>query len=192
MSATETIISFAAKQVVDRIFGGPTSIVTAYHKTHFIVLARAIAESNRDAKIQDSLAELKKNINGLTGAGDQILSAIPDPPVPPSSDLSFLVDRQKAAAFQKRCDAYAKGVQAVIAVLEEYIAKVGDCINRTDTQLRFIQSKLNMEEAKWTAMRQISNRARQTDIEFLRIGDIQDLKQQMNKAKALLQKYQNQ
>ena len=48
MSATETIISFAAKQMVDRVFGGATSIVTAYHRTHFIVLARAIAEVGDD------------------------------------------------------------------------------------------------------------------------------------------------
>jgi hypothetical protein len=71
MSATETIISFAAKQVIDRVFGGATSIVTAYHKTHFIVLARAIAESNRDAKIQESLSEVKKNINGLPTLEDK-------------------------------------------------------------------------------------------------------------------------
>lgn len=56
----ETIIGFAAKQVVDRVFGGATRIVTAYHKIHFIVLARAIAESNRDAKIQESLSEAKE------------------------------------------------------------------------------------------------------------------------------------
>jgi hypothetical protein len=143
MSATETIIGFAAKQVVDRIVGGPASVVTAYHKLHFVVLARAIAESNRDAKIQNSLAELKKNINGLTEAGEQIVRAIPDPPVPPSSDLSFLVDRKKAATFQQQCDAYAKGVQAIITVLEDYIAKVSECVNTTEKQLRFIQ------DTKW-------------------------------------------
>jgi FlaA1/EpsC-like NDP-sugar epimerase len=192
MSATETIVSFAAKQVIDRVFGGATRIVTAYHKTHFIVLARAIAEANRDAKIQESLSEVKKNINGLTDAGGEILRAIPDPPVPPSSDLSLLVDRQKAGSFQKQCEIYGKGVQAVITILEEYIARVDECINKTETQLRFIQRKLNMENAKWAAMRQISNRARQTDIDFLLIGDIPDLKKQANSAKSLLQKYKNQ
>jgi hypothetical protein len=44
-------------------------------------------------------------------------------------------------------------VQAVIAVLADYIAKVSDCVNKTETQLRFIQRKLNMENAKWAAMR---------------------------------------
>jgi hypothetical protein len=38
MSATETVVSFAAKQVIDRVFGGATRIVTAYHKAHFIML----------------------------------------------------------------------------------------------------------------------------------------------------------
>jgi hypothetical protein len=42
--------------------------------------------------------------------------------------------------------------------------------------LRFVQRKLNMGNAKWAALRQISNRARLTDTEFLMIGDIPDLK----------------
>ena len=38
-------------------------------------------------------------------------------------------------------------------MLADYIAKVSDCVNKTETQLRFIQRKLNMENAKWAAMR---------------------------------------
>jgi hypothetical protein len=54
------------------------------------------------------------------------LRAIPDQPVPPSSDLSFLVDRQKAGSFKKQCEIYGKGVEAVIGILGEYIAKADD------------------------------------------------------------------
>lgn len=74
------------------------------------------------------------------------MRAIPDPL---TSDLTFLVDRQKAANFQKQCEIYGKCVQAVIAILEDHIAKVDECINKTETQLKFIQRKLNMENAKW-------------------------------------------
>jgi hypothetical protein len=191
VSATETIVGFAAKQVVDKVFGGPTKIVTAYHKTHFVVLSRALAEANRDARIQDSLAKVRESIKALTTAGVQILRAIPDPPVPPSSDLSFLADREKAAAFQKRCEDYLKGVQAVIGLLEEYIAKAKACMEATTLQLKTVEGKLNMQGAKWGAFRQISNSARQTDIQFLQLDDIPDLQRQISRAETLLRKYRN-
>lgn len=66
MSATETIISFAVKKVLDKAVGGPMPIVTGYHKTHFILLARAIQESNRDSDIQN--LDLARDLSKRTAA----------------------------------------------------------------------------------------------------------------------------
>ncbi len=191
MSATETIIAFATQQAANNAFGGPAKIVTALHKAHFVILARVLDESRRDADMQASLAEIRKGLNEMTKAGKQILSAIPSEPAPPSSDLSFLTDRTKAAAFQRRVDDYRKGVQSITAVLTDYVTKARECLLKTGQQIKQVESNLNMKGAKWAAVRQISNSARRTEIQFILVQDIPALQKQVGNAESLLRVYKN-
>lgn len=191
MSSTETIIGFAAKNLFEKVFGAPAKLVTGYHKTHFQVLAKIVAESRRDSDLQASLDEIRKGLSEMTKAGQNIMRAIPATPAPPETNLSFLTDRSKAAAYQQQVDQYRRGVQAVIGVLSDYAIKARDCLVKTQQDIRSVESNLNMNGMKFTAFRQVSNSARKRDIQFILVQDIPALQRQIGAAESLLRTYRN-
>lgn len=182
MSVTETIITFGIGQGLKRIFGPVSVPVWQYHKAHFIVLARALRESDRDQEIQDRIREVRASMAAWIEHGSKLLTAIPANPEPPSSDLSFLVDQAKAIEFKKRCDLYFAGVREAIAYLETFAVEADNAHGQLHNAIRSIDSGLHDKEMSWAAMRQISNARRSQDLDFLRldmpklrsvVGDVQ-------------------
>jgi len=192
MSATETIISFAVKKVLDKAVGGPMPIVTGYHKTHFILLARAIQESNRDSDIQKTLAAIQKNLKDMKEYGASLVKAIPSKPEPPSTDMEgLLLDATKNAEFTKQVEAFSAGVTNVLETLRHYLDLARDLSKRTAADLAKVEKNLNMNGAKWTAMRKISNAKRLEDIQFIKIDEMDKLSKQIGQAQSLLTAYED-
>ena len=77
-------------------------------------------------------------------------------------------------------------------MLNDYIAQAGDCADQTNAQLKQIKSNLDMKNVKWVAMRQISNAARQQDIDLILIQDLPKLSAKVSQARTLVEKYKNQ
>src|SRR5262245_16452683 len=130
MSATETIIGFAVQTALNKAVGGPMPIITGYHKTHFMLLARAIQESNRDTDIQKTLEAIRKNLGDMKSAGQRIIKAIPAKPEPPSSDMGIFVDPKQNKEFSKVVADFTKGVNNVTELLRNYIDNADDLIKR--------------------------------------------------------------
>jgi hypothetical protein len=190
MSATETIISFAVKKALDKAVGGPMPIVTSYHKTHFILLARAIQESNRDSDIQKTLAAIQKNLKDMKEYGAGLVKAIPSKPEPPSTDMEGLfLDADKNAEFSKQVEAFAAGVKNVLETLDNFLTLARDLTKRTAADLDKVEKNLNMNGAKWTAMRKISNAKRLEDIQFIKIDEVDKLSKQTGQAQSLFNAY---
>ncbi len=188
MSATETIIGFAVKQVLDKTVGGPMPVITAYHKAHFILLTRALTESNRDSKLQDTLREVDKNLQAYTRKGRELLALIPNNPQPPSSDLSFLLDQAKAANLTKQIGDYIRGVKCVIDALETYLRGAQEIAKETEANLKQIEAKLNMNDTKVVGMRAMSNHYRTLEVFTIR-EDIPKLRGVMAPVESLLRTY---
>jgi hypothetical protein len=191
MSATETIIAFAAKQALDKAIGGATPIVTAYHKTHFILLARAIQESNRDQDIQKTLQAIQKNLTDMKNYGTRLLKAIPPKPEPPSADAAELLAPATGKEFFKLAGEFTKGVENILDTLGNYVKTADDLLNRTAGELAKVEKNLNMKGAKWAALRQISNAQRLQDIQFIKIDEMDKLSKQVSAAKSLIAAYSN-
>ena len=192
MSATETIISFAVKKVLDKAVGGPMPIVTSYHKTHFILLARAIQESNRDSDIQKTLAAIQKNLKDMKEYGASLVKAIPSKAEPPSTDMEGLfLDAAKNAEFAKEVEQFSAGVVNVLETLRHYLDLAGDLSKRTAADLAKVEKNLNMKGAKWDAMRKISNARRLEDIQFIKIDEMDKLSNQIGDAQSLLNAYKD-
>ena len=192
MSATETIISFAVKKVLDKTVGGPMPIVTSYHKTHFILLARAIQESNRDSDIQKTLAAIQGNLKDMKAYGTSLVNGIPAKPEPPSTDMEGLfLDAAKNAEFSQQVEAFSAGVRNVLETLGHYLTLARDLSKRTAADLSKVEKNLNMDGAKWTAMRKISNAKRLEDIQFIKIDEMSKLSRQIGDAQSLLKAYED-
>ena len=191
MSVTETIISFAVKKALDKAIGGVTPIITSYHKTHFVLLARALQESNRDQDIQKTLEQIRKNLAQAIDAGTRMVQGIPKKPEPPSSDLGFLVDKEKNKKFSNEIDAFSAGVRNVLEMLRDYTDTAEDLVKRTAKELAKIEKNLDMKGAKWAAMRQISNAKRLEDIQYIQVDDMEDLQRVISSAKSLTKVYAN-
>jgi len=190
MSATETVIAFAVKAVLDKVVGGPMPVITGYHKTHFVLLARAIQESNRDADIQKTLEAIRKNLTELKSAGQRLIKAIPAKPEPPSSDVADLLDPVKRKQFDKDVADFGQGVRNLLESLGNYIKNGEDVLKRTDGDLAKVEKNLNMKGAKWTAMRQISNAKRLEDIQYIKLKEIEALSSVVSDVKTLYKAYE--
>lgn len=189
MTPTEKIISFGVGQVLGKIFGGPTSIVVNYHKIHFILLARALSESNRDSQIQETLASLKKNLDEFNKKGHELVTMIPDNPEMPSNDLTFLIDPKVAKDFQARIDGFIAGAKSVVSILQDYADKCEDIMVKTELKLKEIEKNIASTDSKLAGLRALSNHNRTFDIFTIRQYEMSALKKQCGYAKDLLRQY---
>jgi hypothetical protein len=165
--------------------------VTAYHKTHFILLARAIQESNRDQDIQKTLQAIQKNLTDVKNYGARLLKAIPPKPEPPSTDAAELLAPATGKEFLKLAGEFTKGVENILDTLNNYVKTADDLLNRTAGELAKVEKNLNMKGAKWAALRQISNAQRLQDIQFIKIDEMDKLSKQVSAAKSLIAAYSN-
>jgi hypothetical protein len=169
LSVTETIITFAAGQVLKKVFGPVSVPVWQFHKAHFIVLSRALKESARDQEIQDRIRDVRGGMAAWIEHGRKLLATIPADPEPPSSDLSFLADAIKAAEFQRRCNLFRAGVQEAIAYLEAFAVEADSAHSQLLKTIESIDSGLDNKQMSWAALRTISNATRAMDLNFLRL-----------------------
>jgi len=181
----ETIIGFAVKTTLNVAIGGPTSVVTGYHETHFKVLARALQESSRDADIQKSLEEIRKNLKSMKDSGARIISKIPAKPEAPSAAVTDLLDPVKNKAYAKEVKVFSAGVTNELEALSAWIKAAEDMVKRTSGELAKIEKNLNMHKARWPALRQISNASRFQEIQFIKIQEMDALSKQLATVKAL-------
>jgi hypothetical protein len=187
MDATEIIIKYAVPTVLNKVLGGPTAVITGYHKAHFVILAKALQESSRDKDIQDQLEAITENLKKIKAYGSALLDAIPAKPEAPEGDVSALGDPE----FHKRVEEFGKGVTNILAALQAFIDAAEDITARTKTELAKVEKNLNMKDAKWAAMRQISNAARLQDIQFIKLKEMEALSRTLGSARSLLKTYQN-
>lgn len=191
MSATETIISFAVKKVLDKAIGGPTAVITGYHKVHFVLLYRVIREAERDAKIQKEVRKIQENLASLIAFGQSMLHAIPPKPEPPSAEIGALFEKNRNAAFTKELNAFYAGVKNIVETLREYVGAAREIVNRTEKELDALEKRLDSKNVKHGALRKISNAARQQDIDLIRVVELEDLSNMRGRAEARLEAYLN-
>ena len=189
MSATETIIAFAVKAALDKAVGGPMPVITGYHKTHFVLLAKALQESSRDQDIQKTLASLVTNLADVKDVGQRLIKAIPQKPVPPSADVPDLLDPAKNKQYSKQVAAFGQGVSNVLALLADYVKSADDLLKRTNGELAKVEKNLNMKDASWPAMRQISNAKRLEEIQFIKLKELDALSKTVGAARSLFKAY---
>src|ERR1043165_4671612 len=113
MDATEIIIKYAVPAVLNKALGGPTAVITGYHKAHFVILAKALQESSRDADIQKQLDAITENLKKIEDYGAALLDAIPAKPEAPEGDMSDLANPD----YLKRVEEFAKGVTNILEAL---------------------------------------------------------------------------
>ena len=190
MDATELIIKYAVPAVLNKAIGGPTPIITGYHKAHFVILAKAIQESNRDQDIQKTLAAIRDNLGKIKEYGVTLIKAIPPTPEPPSADVAQVLDPTNTE-FGKQVEAFAQGVTNILNALRAYIDAAEDILKRTKGELAKVEKNLNMKGAKWAAMRQISNAKRLEEIQFIQLREMEALSRQVGSARSLYKAYEN-
>jgi hypothetical protein len=187
MEATEIIIKYAVPAVLNKVLGGPTAIITGYHKAHFVILAKALQESSRDKDIQDQLDAITDNLKKIKAYGSALIDNIPVKPEAPEGDMSALGD----PAYQKRVEEFAKGVSNILEALQAFIDTAEDITGKTKANLDKIEKNLDMKGAKWPAMRQISNAARLQDIQFIKLKEMEALSRTLGTARSLQKAYAN-
>lgn len=187
MSITETIVAFAVKQALDKAAGGPMPIVTAYHKTHFVLLVQVLREAERDGKIQDSLREIRENLQAFLAAGNKMLAGIPDDPVPPEVDIAG----GSAAELSEQMKAFGEGLKNVIERLGDYIALAKEIEARTEKDLAALEKKLDRKGAASADLRTISNASRKKEMDLIRLTQMKQLREVRSRAETRLKSYQN-
>jgi len=190
MDITETIIKIATGQLGKRL-GGCAPLVMKFHKTHFILLARAVNESNRDQEIQKTLREMRKNLEYWTKEGKKLFSLIPSRPKPPVADGAVWVNRSTAEAYLRKCKVYHNGVKMIIEALQKFSSKTNDMLTKSEVKLKQIEKILTMKGTKLTGMRAMSIHYRTTEIIGLRLHELSTLSKQRSKAETLIHRYKN-
>ena len=191
MTITETIVSFAVKKVLDKGIGGPISVITTYHKTHFVFLYKIIKESERDWDIRKGIWSIQENLAKFIEYGKKLLLGIPGKPEPPSDDLGVLIDKKRNAEYSALLKDFGLGIKNVIEYLREYVAKARDVESRTIKELDDLEKRLDLKKASSVNLRKISNASRQKEIDLIRIDEMQSIREIRSQVEARLHKYEN-
>ena len=193
----EKLMKYGVDKFLEKLFKTPIlSIFTTYHETHVKLVFRILQESNRDSEIQESLKKIKTMLENLVKIGKNILSEIPQYPIPPAIQdhgpfyyKKGGIDIAKARDYDKKVATYVEGMKEVINTLNLFIDKGTSLIKVVEQGLKEIESKLNTRNTKIKGFRELSNRRRGDDIVWIKLEHIDESTIQINKARALRDKY---